>query len=236
MPNSFFRFQQFVVYQDRCAMKVGTDSVLLGAWAKGGRRILDVGAGTGVIALMMAQRFPQAEVMAVDIDGEACAQAVENVVASPFSGRVDVRCVAVQQLAADEAMQARFDAIVSNPPFFDNALKAKGESRLIARHTDTLPFAQLFAAVRRLLAPGGVFSAIIPFDYRSKFESEASLAGFFTSGVCALRTTPSKAVRRYLLSFQVERPEEVMMEEQILEIHHGVRSEWYASLTQDFYL
>ena len=147
-------------------MKVGTDSVLLGAWAKGGRRILDVGAGTGVIALMMAQRFPQAEVMAVDIDGEACAQAVENVAASPFAGRVDVRCVAVQQLAADEAMQARFDAIVSNPPFFDNALKAKGESRLIARHTDTLPFAQLFAAVRRLLAPSGVFSAIIPFKIR----------------------------------------------------------------------
>ena len=236
MPNSFFRFRQFVVCQDRCAMKVGTDSVLLGAWARGGRRILDVGSGTGVIALMMAQRYPQAEVMAVDIDGEACAQAVENVVASPFAGRVDVRCVAVQQLAADVTMQSRFDAIVSNPPFFDNALKAKGESRLIVRHTDTLPFGELFAAVRLLLAPGGVFSAIIPFDYRSKFESEASLAGFCTCGVCGLRTTPSKAVRRYLLSFQVERPEEVMMEEQILEIHHGVRSEWYANLTKDFYL
>lgn len=217
-------------------MKVGTDSVLLGAWAKGGRHVLDVGTGTGVIALMMAQRYPQAIVTAVDIDTEACAQAMENAARSPFASQVDVRCMSVQQLAAEAAMHARFDAIVSNPPFFDNALKAKGEARIIARHTDTLPFAELFAAVRCLLAPGGVFSAIIPFDYRSKFESEASLAGFFTSGVCALRTTPRKAVRRYLLSFQMERPAEVKMEEQILEMQPGVRSEWYAAITRNFYL
>ena len=85
MPNSFFRFKQFVVWQDRCAMKVGTDSVLLGAWAKGGSRILDIGTGTGVIAIMMAQRCAHARVIAVDIDPEACAQAQDNVMASPFA-------------------------------------------------------------------------------------------------------------------------------------------------------
>ncbi len=236
MPNNFFRFRQFVVYQDQCAMKVGTDSVLLGAWARGGRRILDVGTGTGVIAIMMAQRFPQADVLAVDIDSSACGQARENAGASPFAGRIEVRCGAVQHLAGDDAMRGRFDSVVSNPPFFDNALKAKGEARIMARHTDTLPFDQLFAAVRRLLAPHGTFSAIIPFDYRAKFEAEAALAGFCVARMCAIRTTPRKQSRRFLISFQVERPEMVELEEQVLELQPGVRSEWYASITRDFYL
>ena len=90
MSNSYFRFQQFTVHQDRCAMKVGTDGTLLGAWARGGRRILDIGTGTGLIALMMAQRFPQAVVTAVDIDEDAVGQASENVAASPFAGRIAV--------------------------------------------------------------------------------------------------------------------------------------------------
>lgn len=217
-------------------MKVGTDSVLLGAWAKGGNRMLDVGTGTGVIAIMMAQRFPGASVTAVDIDGVACAQASENVNTSPFASQIQLRCVAVQQLADEAGMQGLFDAVVSNPPFFDNALKAMGESRVIARHTDTLPFHQLFAAVGRLLAPHGTFSAIIPFDYKGKFEAEAALAGFCVSRMCAVRTTPRKQPRRYLLSFQKESPEEVEIEEQILEIQPGVRSEWYAGITRDFYL
>ena len=217
-------------------MKVGTDSVLLDAWATGGTQILDVGTGTGVIALMMAQRFPQAHVTAIDILDDACAQAQQNVEASPFASQIDVRCVAVQQMAADSTFSGRFDAIVSNPPFFDNALKAKGDTRIVARHTDTLPFHQLFGAVRQLLAPDGVFSAIIPFDYRSKFEAEAALAGFCVARVCALRTTPRKSVRRYLLSFQVKPPREVSVEEQILEMQPGVRSEWYAGITREFYL
>ena len=236
MPNSFFRFKQFVVWQDRCAMKVGTDSVLLGAWAKGGSRILDIGTGTGVIAIMMAQRCAHARVIAVDIDPEACAQAQDNVMASPFAQQIDVRCLPVQQLAADVDCHASFDAIVSNPPFFDNALKAMGETRIIARHTDTLPFDQLFSAARKLLAPKGTFSTIIPFDYKTKFEAEAALAGFCVSRECAIRTTPRKPPRRYLLSFQVERPEEVTVEEHVLETQPGVRSQWYADITQDFYL
>lgn len=98
MANNFFRFQQFTVYQDKCGMKVGTDGTLLGAWATGGRRILDIGTGTGLIALMMAQRFPEATVTAIDIDADASAQARENVASSPFTGRIDVAHVSLQDL------------------------------------------------------------------------------------------------------------------------------------------
>lgn len=91
-----FRFKQFEIEQDRCAMKVGTDGVLLGAWAQGGRRILDIGSGTGLISLMMAQRFPEAEVVGIDMDADACGQARENVMASPFRDRVEIECCRLQ--------------------------------------------------------------------------------------------------------------------------------------------
>lgn len=112
MPNSYFSFRQFTVHQDSCAMKVGTDGVLLGAWAEGGSRILDVGTGTGLIALMMAQRFAGAQVVGLDIVHEACVQASANVAASPFAGRVSVVESAVQLYEVPE----RFDSIVSIPP------------------------------------------------------------------------------------------------------------------------
>ena len=236
MPNSFFRFKKFLVYQDLCAMKVGTDGVLIGAWARGGAHILDVGTGTGVVAMMMSQRFADAEVVAVDIDASSCRQAEVNISASPFAGRVEVICAPIQQLATDEAFAGRFDAVVSNPPFFENALKAPEVSRCHARHTDTLPFSELFASVGRLLSPGGEFSAIIPFDYRVRFETEASLAGFTLSRVCAVRTTPRKPVKRYLLAFRKGGGHELEQTEGLLEVSPGVRSPWYERLTGDFYL
>lgn len=140
-----FRFKQFEIEQDRCAMKVGTDGVLLGAWAQGGRRILDIGSGTGLISLMMAQRFPEAEVVGIDMDADACGQARENVMASPFRDRVEIECCRLQDfggagvsktaetLETAEALETAeglkaagvFDAIVSNPPFFVGSLKIR---------------------------------------------------------------------------------------------------------------
>ena len=108
-----FKFKQFEIHQDRCAMKVGTDGVLLGAWAPGGKRILDVGSGTGLISLMMAQRFPEAQVLGIDMDGEACEEAAENVAASPFAGSVHVSHCPLQDFLSSQP----YDAIVSNPPF-----------------------------------------------------------------------------------------------------------------------
>ena len=235
MPNSFFRFRHFVVHQERCAMKVGTDAVLLGAWARGGKRILDIGTGTGVVALMMAQRFPMAQVQAIDIEQDACCQAEENVSASPFSKRVLVRCMSVQQYAEGGDGNGCYDAIVSNPPFFENALKAPGEARMRARHNDSLPYDQLFQAVDKLMAPEGEFTAIIPFDYKQRLEEEAARAGMVVTRLCAVRTTPRKPIKRYLLAFR-RMPSQKCQEEGLLEIAPGVRSEWYRLLTADFYL
>ena len=169
-----FKFKQFEIHQDRCAMKVGTDGVLLGAWAPGGKRILDIGSGTGLISLMMAQRCQEAQVIGVDLDAEACDEARENVAASPFADRVSIACCRLQDYESAE----KFDAIVSNPPFFLNSLKNPDSKRSMARHADSLPFRDLFLGVKRLLSEEGVFSAIVPSEVLDAFTSEAYLLGF----------------------------------------------------------
>ena len=231
MPNNYFRFRQFTLFQDRCAMKVGTDGTLLGAWAQGGPRMLDVGTGTGLIALMMAQRYAQGRVVAIDIDREACQQARENVASSPFADRVQVECCPLQ-LWEGEA----FDAIVSNPPYFDRSLKAPDEHRAAARHTDTLSYGELCRHACRLLSREGRFSVVIPFDYLSRFLAAAQENRLFLSRKCSIKTTPRKQPRRYLLEFAKSEPRQLLQEEGILEGEPNVRSEWYAALTRDFYL
>lgn len=236
MSTPFFRFQQFLVHHDRCAMKVGTDGVLLGAWARGGERILDIGTGTGLIALMMAQRYPHAIVDAVEIDDEACCQAEENVAESPFANRIHVICDSIQHFAVDECRRMTYHTIVSNPPFFENALKNPDKGRLLARHSDTLPFADLFKAVKKLLSDEGEFSVVIPTEYRGRLEEEALLQGFSISRICAIKTTPRKPVRRYLLAFRRHPSAKIEENVGILELSPNVRSEWYENLTKDFYI
>lgn len=233
MSNSSFSFRQFTVWQDRCAMKVGTDGVLLGAWAHGGKRILDIGTGTGLIAIMMGQRFEDAEITAVEIDHDAAVQAQENVDASPFAGRVSI--VESDILAYNS--EKPFDAIVSNPPFFTDSLRNPDLQRATARHADTLPYRQLFAAVARLLHDDGEFSAVIPFDCLPLFTSEAYLAGLTMSRKCAIRTTPRKQPKRYLVAFKKSGHQDTMAtDEENLMNADGSRSEWYSSLTKDFYI
>lgn len=169
MDGQGFTFRQFEVCQDMCAMKVGTDGVLLGAWAAGGRHILDIGTGTGLIALMMAQRFEGARICGIDMDDGACRQAMANVAGSPFAARIEICHSRLQ----DFSPSVTFDSIVSNPPFFTNSLKCPDARRSAARHADTLPFADLFRGVARLLDSDGVFSAVIPADAEGDFCAEA---------------------------------------------------------------
>lgn len=218
-----FQFKQFTIEQEMCAMKVGTDGVLLGAWARGGQHVLDVGTGTGVIALMMAQRYSKAYVVAIDIDERAVLQARLNVSQSPFSGRVDV----VQQALQEH--QGEYDAIVSNPPFFIDSLAAPDQQRNMARHTETLSYGELIQAAHRLLTDDGELSVVVPFDYRRRMEDEAVFVGFFPSRVCGVKTTERKPVRRYLLAF---RKHPCQCEEEMLTIG----DDRYQQLTQDFYL
>ena len=227
-----FRFKQFEIEQDRCAMKVGTDGVLLGAWAQGGCRILDIGSGTGLISLMMAQRFPEAEVVGIDMDADACGQARENVMASPFRDRVEIVCCRLQDFGAAGV----FDAIVSNPPFFVDSLKNPDSKRTIARHTDSLPFRDLFAGVKRLLSDEGVFSAIVPVEVVEQFVAESCILGFYLIRKCGVKTVERKQPKRFMLSFAKHRISpyeehvETMMDSQ------GNRSEWYRKITEEFYL
>lgn len=170
-----FQFKEFGIRQEQCGMKVGTDGVLLGAWAWGGRRILDIGTGTGLIALMMAQRFGTAQVDAIDVDEDACRQASENIAASPFADRVSVACARLQDYNVGDAL---YDAIVSNPPFFLETLKSPDPQRAMARHADSLPFADLFAGVARLLSETGVFSVVVPVEAAESLMFEAVLKRF----------------------------------------------------------
>ena len=235
MSSRGFTFKQFDIKHDKCAMKVGTDGVLLGAWAEGGQRILDIGTGTGLIAIMMAQRYGDASVTGVDIDHDAAIQARDNASRTPFASRISIVESPVQNLAADT--HGLFDAIVCNPPFFTDSLKNPDQQRAVARHTDTLPYRQLFETVAQLLAANGEFSAVIPADCLSQFCTEAYMANLTPSRRCAIRTTQRKQPKRYLIAFRhASCTHEFMSEEQCLQDAFGNRSGWYEQLTADFYI
>lgn len=235
-----FQFQQFVVHQDRCAMKVGTDGVLLGAWAQGGKRILDIGTGTGLIALMMAQRFPDAVVDAVELDVEAAAQATENVLSSAFVERIHVYRTAIQQFAQDKRQQVPFpslyDSIVSNPPYFQYSLKNPDARRTLARHTDSLCFRDLMKVVANLLSEDGQFSVVIPFDAKQALMDEAVIQGLFLVRKYVVKTLSHKPPKRCLLSFCKKRTDFIEEKEVVMMDTPQQRSAWYQNLTENFYL
>ncbi|MDO4181193.1 MAG: tRNA1(Val) (adenine(37)-N6)-methyltransferase [Bacteroidales bacterium] len=234
MPNPYFSFKQFTIHHDRCAMKVGTDGVLLGAWAdvSAARHILDIGTGTGLIALMMAQRNPDARIVGIDIDREAVEQARENIADSPWKDRVEV----VLQDVCTYHPSASFDVIVSNPPYFVNALKCPDGQRNAARHTDCLDFEGLTASVSRLLSPQGTFSVIIPTDGMEDFLRSASHHGLHLSRRTWVHTKPDASPKRVLLAFN--RPAEKNCTENhlVIELSRHVYSAEYTALTRDFYL
>ena len=235
MGKDHFQFRQFIVRQDRCAMKVGTDGTLLGAWAETAvpdGRILDIGTGLGLIALMMAQRFSVSQVTAVEIDAIACQQASENVAASPFASRI--RCIPTD--IADFADAAGFDAIVSNPPYFVQSLTCPDGQRTLARHTASLSYDVLMKSAYRLLRDDGLFSVIIPADSYPQIDAAARLQCFFPSRLCAVKTTPAKNPRRYLIEYRKHAVEEVDTTIGVIEDAPCVRSDWYTRLTKDFYL
>ena len=212
-------------------MKVGTDGTLLGAWAHGGQRILDIGTGTGLIALMMAQRYETANVTGIEIDADACRQASENVCASPFAERVEI----VEKDICQFRRPHVYDAIVSNPPYFDRSLECPDGQRTMARHTSSLSYRNLMESAWRLLDEAGELSVVIPSECKSQLESEALLAGFFKWRECSVKTTPRKPARRFLMAFG-KHAASVEYGEGVIETKPGVRSEWYVELTKDFYL
>ena len=210
--------------------------------AAGGRQILDIGTGTGLIALMMAQRFPDARVTGIDIDDVACRQAMENVSDSPFSERIEIEHVGALDfmrekgggvLVEGHGKTAFFDSIVSNPP--NHSSLVPDMARRTARHTDTLTYADLFKTVSRLVDGRRVFLNHT-FRLSCDFQTKRGLAGLFQARICAVRTTPQKAPRRYLLAFSKHPVLELERTEAVLEGENHRRSEWYENLTSGFYL
>lgn len=235
MANDYFQFQQFTVRQSRCGMKVGTDGTLLGAWAQapaGQCRILDIGTGTGLIALMMAQRFPEAHIVGIDIDADAVSQARENVMESPFSDRITIQQCDVLQFDDTDG----YDAVVCNPPYFVDSLTCPDEQRTTARHTVTLSFEGLAKAAFRLLKTDGIFSVVIPTDNRSSMETAVRMEGFFLSRVYLIKTTPQKEPKRQLIEFRKSPVNKTDTEEESIQISPNKRSPWYQQLTQAFYI
>ena len=232
MSNDIFRFKQFSVRHDRCAMKVGTDGVLLGAWGSvEGKRILDIGTGTGLIALMAAQRNPEADVLGIDIDELAVAQARGNVAESPFNRRIE--CI-LQDVLTFES-EAPFDAILCNPPFFTEDTLPDNRSRALARNNKCLPFPQLIKKVAVLLAENGTFSLIVPSGLAQEIVGLCMENGLHLIRRCQIHTTARKPPRRTLLEFSRQN-RSCEMQTLCLVADDGTRSQQYQELTKDFYL
>lgn len=236
MANQPFQFKQFTVHQDRCAMKIGTDGVLLGAWTSINHQpqsILDLGAGTGVIALQMAQRSDAPTIDAVEIDADAYEQCAENFENSPWGDRLFCYHASAQEFAME--IDEKYDLIVSNPPFFSEDVKSPDEARNTARFADALPFEHLLACVAHLLSEQGTFSTIIPKSEEDRFLHIANENGLHVHRKCDVQGRPQAKVKRVLFEFgkQIKNPIESQL---ILELDRHVYSEEFKKLTAAFYL
>lgn len=234
MGTPTFQFRQFTVAHDRCAMKVGTDGVLIGAWAELPPEgdVLDVGTGCGLIALMIAQRGPSLQVLGIDIDKNAVSQARENVSSSTFSDRIEIHLQSLQDLALSTK---RFNAIICNPPFFEETLLPPDPSRSIARHVQTLSFDNLISGVSCLLAPHGSFSVIVATASFQTFRQLCFANGLNLKRLRLVQGTATKRAKRVLATFVQEDCDTT--EEPTLILNKGnQRTEDYIALTQDFYL
>ena len=236
MPNDYFQFKQFTIYQRGAAMKVGTDSVLLGAWANVSEKtaILDVGTGSGILAIMLAQRNASACIDAVEIDESSFTQAVENVTRSPWSDRIRLYSQPFQQFV--EKSVYMYDLIVSNPPFFNRSLLSPDGRKNLARHTDSLSQEDLLSGTVKLLKPNGVLSVVLPVAEGELFVSKAAEYNLFCHRKTTVKPNPDKPPKRLLLEFS--RSRRGMVESELC-VEEGVRHAYtaaYVNLTKDFYL
>lgn len=236
MRGGGFTFKRFHIDHSRCAMKVGTDGVLIGAWCRlpqGPCRVLDIGTGTGLMAIMAAQRSAGAHVTAIDIDPDCVAQARGNAAASPWSDRIEVVECPLQRFDAAE----KFDAAISNPPYFTDSLLCPDSARSAARHTVTLAFDQLVAGVVRNLLPDGTFSLILPPDGMDRFRAAAH-GRLFPRRRCEVWSTPASGVKRVMAEFGMRPAPDGIETETLVIGDNGPQSysDEYRRLTRDFYL
>jgi len=233
MSNNYFQFKQFTVYHDLCAMKVGVDGVLLGAWAdcRNVKLALDVGTGSGLIALMLAQRS-KGTVHAIDIDENACKQAEINFNNSPFHDRLRIESVAFQ----DFSSSVRYDLIVSNPPYFSQSLKSPDTNRNLARHNDSLPLEVLIKKSASLLSPQGKAAFILPFDRLEVAHALAVENQLFLCRETLVSSLQNRPPKRVLLEYSLIGNDIAKKDGFYIGKTKQNYSEEYQALTKDFYL
>lgn len=227
-----FRFKQFSILQEKSAMKIGTDGVLLGAWAnaENPKKILDIGTGTGLILLMLAQRFSESKLIGVEIDENAFEEAKLNVSESIFKERCSVIHSSLQEFNSEE----KFDLIVSNPPFFELTYH-EISPRNTARQQSHLTFEQLLVHVEKLLSDLGNFCVIIPYESENYFIDLAENLNLFPQKIIYIKGNENATIKRSLMLFSRDKSE-IKIDELVIEISRNVYTQDYISLTKDFYL
>lgn len=230
-----FQFKQFSINDSQCAMKIGTDGCLLGAWADvdGSASILDIGTGSGVIALMLAQRS-EALITAVEIDKDTYRQAAENFANSPWRKRLTVVHSSIQEYV--KAYEQKYELIVCCPPYFINSLKTNDKKRRLARHTDSLSFEELLSGSLRLLSPGGKFSTILPSDIVKHFCELALIEGYYITKVTNVESKAGAKPNRKLLQLERTRKSCINSTIAILNKEGKSYTPEYKELTKEFYI
>jgi tRNA1Val (adenine37-N6)-methyltransferase len=234
---SKFQFKQFSIEQDRCAMKIGTDGVLLGAWTPiqhNPNSILDIGTGTGVIALMLAQRSDAGQIDALEIDENAYEQAVDNFENSPWSETLFCFHAGLDEFV--EEPEDEYDLIVSNPPFYTEDYYSDNEQRDLARFADAMPFEDLIEAAALLLSEDGIFSVIIPFKEEELFIALANEYELYPKQITRVKGTPTSEIKRSLLAFSRNEKINPQIDELVIETARHVYTSEYIELTKEFYL
>jgi tRNA1Val (adenine37-N6)-methyltransferase len=234
-----FQFKEFTVHQDNAAMKIGTDAVLLGAWCSLEQypdTILDIGSGTGIIALMLAQRSNAFTIDAVEIDEKAYEQSVQNFELSDWGDRLFCYHASFLEFAQEMIEEGEtYDVIISNPPFYTDSYQTENTSRNTARFTNALPFEELLRNIPKLLSEKGLFSVIIPYKEEKLFVKLANANGLFLSKVCHVKGNPTTDIKRSLLEFSVEE-KKIQIETLVIEKERHQYTEAYTELTKDFYI
>lgn len=234
---SKFQFKQFSVEQDRCAMKIGTDGVLLGAWCPVDNNpfsILDIGAGTGILSLMLAQRSHAEQIDSLEIDEDAYEQAVDNFENSPWGDRLFCFHAGLDEFV--EEPEDEYDLIVSNPPFYSEDFKTDNSQRDLARFQDAMPFEDLVEAADLLLSENGVFAVIIPYKEEERFIDLCAEVELFPIKITRVKGSHKTAIIRSLLAFKRFELPVLKADELIIEINRHEYTDEYIELVKDFYL
>lgn len=234
--SSMFHFKKFSIDDTTAAMKIGTDAVLLGAWApcENETRILDIGTGSGILALMMAQRNINTLVDAVEIDPDAASLAHQNIQLSPWPDLIHIFNSSIQEFSA--GTENKYSMVISNPPFFTDSLKAPGKARTMARHNDILPVTELLECTSNLLTENGNAAFIIPADAFENWKQKAAKLKLYPEHITSVKSSPGLKAHRVLVTFSRNEKSAVIESEISIYLSKSVYSNEYMELTKEFYL